>query len=198
MHRTNFEEKQIGPTIKLADLGIRAGDPIYIEFQNVDYQVTLRINGQDVLQTTPADYSPDVQWLTKQWENRIRSRGGEAAIVAENQTCTLDHVGLWRDVYYTNRQRDGAPFMWASPSSPMVLGDNEYFVMGDNSEVSADARYWSEPIELPREGLDVKSGRVPAQFLLGQAVFVYWPAGFRAFDTKLSVVPDFGDMRWIH
>ena len=34
-----------------------------IEYSNVDYQVTLRINDRDVLQTTPAQYAPDLQDL---------------------------------------------------------------------------------------------------------------------------------------
>ncbi len=198
LHETNFGEEQIGPTVKLADLGISATEPIYVEFQNVDYQVTLRLNGKDAIQSTPADFAPDVSWLIDQWNDRKHGRRGEAAIEAESQSCTLSHVSLWRDVYYTDRQRGGEPFEWASPTTPITLGPGEYFVMGDNSEVSSDARYWGHPINLPREGLDVQSGRVPRQFLLGQAVFVYWPAGFRAFGTRLSVVPDFGDMRWIH
>jgi signal peptidase I len=198
IHQTNFERAQIGPTLKLADLGIKPGDPIHIEFQNVDYQITLRLNGKDVIQSTPADYAPDVSWLLQQWTDKKHSRPGEAAIEAENQSCTLDHIGLWRDVYYTDRDRGGQPFAFASPSSPITLGPNEYFVMGDNSEVSADARYWTHPIYLPREGLDLQAGRVPAEFMLGQAIFVYWPAGYRPFGTHLSIVPDFGDMRWIH
>jgi signal peptidase I len=198
IHQTNFGEAQIGPTIKLADLGIAKGDPIFIQFQNVDYQVTLRLNGKDVIQSTPADYGPNVDWLQQQWNDKRHNRAGEAAIEADSQTCTLDHISLWRDVYYTDRDRSGEPFVWASPSAPITLGPNEYFVMGDNSEVSSDARYWGHPIVLPREGLDVQSGRVPAQFLLGQAVFVYWPAGYRLTGTRLSVIPDFGDMRWIH
>ncbi|MGD1277438.1 MAG: S26 family signal peptidase [Tepidisphaeraceae bacterium] len=199
LHRTNGGEQQIGPTVKLADLGIAPAKAVLVELQNVDYQVTLRLDGQEVLQSTPADYAPNVAWLLQQWRERRHGRPGEAEIEAQRQSCTLEHVGLWRDVYYTNRRPDnGEPFTWASPTSPVVLGDDEYFVMGDNSDVSADARYWDRDITLPQEGLDVKSGRVPEQFLLGQAVFVYWPAGFRAFDSRFSIIPDFGDMRWIH
>jgi signal peptidase I len=203
-HVTDLGETQIGPTLRLADLGISPGKPIYIEFQNVDYQVTLRLNHQIVLQSTPSDYAPNVDWLMEQWKNQQKGRPGEAAIEAVNQTCSLQHVSLWRDVYYTNRNvYNNEPFKFASPPStpdagPITLGPNEYFVMGDNSAVSKDARYWDQPIYLPHEGLDVAPARVPAQFMLGQAVFVYWPAGFRAFDTHLSIIPDFGDMRWIH
>ena len=62
-------------------------------------------------------------------------------------------------------------------------------------------------VEAVIEMLDVKAGRVPAQFMLGKAFFVYWPAGYRpfskTFDMKYPVpnpglIPDFGDMRSIH
>ncbi len=38
---------------------------------------------------------------------------------------------------------------------------NDYFVLGDNREVSDDSRYW---------------GFVPKSFIVGQAVLIYWPA----------------------
>ena len=49
--------------------------------------------------------------------------------------------------------------------------------------------------------VDVPEGRVPEQFMLGKAVFVYWPAGYRLSDAlpfHISIIPNFGDMRWIH
>jgi hypothetical protein len=71
--------------------------------------------------------------------------------------------------------------------------------MGDNSAISKDARYWEDPINLPHEGLDMDRGRVPQQFMLGKAVFVYWPAGYRISGAiPYSIIPNFGDMRWIH
>ena len=41
-------------------------------------------------------------------------------------------------------------------------------------------------------------GRVPGRFLLGKAFFVYWPAGFRPIDSAPALVPNFGEMRFIH
>ncbi|MGD0770100.1 MAG: S26 family signal peptidase [Tepidisphaeraceae bacterium] len=179
----------------LSELGIRGDRPINVEFANVDYRVTLRLNGREAFD--PMDYEPNVRWLIDQYNNRAHVRGkpGAAQIEAQSQKCTLDHVALWRDVYYTNRS---SGIRTATPDNPVHLGKGEYFVMGDNSAISKDARYWDAPINLPNEGLDnMAEGRVPEQFLLGKAVFVYWPAGFRIYG-HMGIIPDFGDMRWIH
>ncbi len=157
----------------LSELGISGDKPIFAELLNVDYRVTLRLNGRDVFD--PMDYDPNVPWLLDQWRSHARGKSGEAEIEAENQTCKIEHLSLWRDVYYTNRQ-DG--LRTATPDNPVELGPKEYFVMGDNTAISRDARWWEDPIDLPHEGLEMREGRVPEQFLLGKAVFVYWPAGF--------------------
>src|SRR5206468_9358509 len=81
------------------------------------------------------------------------------------------------------------------PVSTLIqLGRDEYFVCGDNSPISGDARYWNDPINLPLERLQVEAGRVPGRFLLGKAFFVYWPAGFRPIDSAPALVPNFGQM----
>jgi signal peptidase I len=179
----------------LSAMGIRGDRPINVEFANVDYRVTLRLNGREAFD--PMDYEPNVRWLIDQYNNRAHVRGkpGAAQMEAQSQKCTLNHVSLWREVYYTNRS---SGIRTATPDNPVHLGKGEYFVMGDNSAISKDARYWDAPINLPNEGLDnMAEGRVPEQFLLGKAVFVYWPAGFRIYE-HLAIIPDFGDMRWIH
>ena len=176
---------------------------VRVELTNCDYQATLRINDVDIARTTPQQYHPDVPALLEAYKNREKHAPPTVEISAANQTAALSHVGLWRDIYYINRvpPGSGSQLVWAVPTdlprSVMRLGRDEYFVLGDNSLISGDARYWNVPIDLPADELEVQSGRVPGRFLLGRAFFVYWPAGFRPTSNMPGLVPNFGEMRFI-
>lgn len=72
------------------------------------------------------------------------------------------------DVYYSDRRmkyvqagrdlpRDDYEF--AVPGKPMVVPDNQFFVMGDSRDNSEDSRFW---------------GFVPRELIVGRAMFVYW------------------------
>lgn len=186
--------------------------PVEIEFANVDYRVSVRVNGRDVLVTDDGAYSPDVPALYREALQAHRegrqslSPKSIVRIEAREQSCSLEHLRLARDIYYLNNGQHldpngnsaGQPFL-GSPENVMELGKDEYFVLGDNSQVSLDARFWGAPVELPREGnYFAGAGRVPGRFMLGKAFFVYWPAGYRPPSLPYGVEPDFGDMRFIH
>ena len=184
--------------VAAAALPLSPNATMHVEFMNVDYRVTLRINGRDYLQTSPEQYAPDVAWLLAQHRANRPLPKPDAKIGAESQACSLSHVSLWRDVYYTNHDPDRpGQIHWGTPESPMVLGPDDYWVLGDNSLMSGDGRYWSIPVDLPDEGLYAKPGVVPERFLLGRAFFVYWPAGYRPHPRLPGMVPNFGDMRFI-
>jgi signal peptidase I len=195
---------------------ITGNAPVWVEFSNVDYKVTLKLNGREVFATTPDQYSPDVDRLIREFHGELsppNSGPPRIEISAADQTCDISHLSLWRDIYYTNYARGTSePMIWAIPGRPVhlhragekredgggVYDDDEYFVMGDNSFNSSDARFWSDPIDLPHESLDMQSGRVPGRFILGKAFFVYWPSGYRPAPGWPPIIPDFGDMRFIH
>jgi signal peptidase I len=171
------------------------GGAIQIEFTNVDHVVTLRIGNSDVLHIA---YDPDIAALKDAYTYHRDMPKPEVVITAAGQACAISHVGLWRDVYYINEPPSS--IRWGRPDDPIKLGKDEYFVLGDNTVISKDARYWDKPIDLPAEDLHVEAGRVPGRFLLGKAFFVYWPAGYRPFGSSNlpGLIPNFGEMRVIH
>jgi len=172
--------------------------PLHVEFTNADYQVAVRINNREYVKTTPEQYHPNVEKLLTDYRRGETPPRPEVRIGAEGQTCALSHVSLWRDVYYTNHDFDTSEIKWGTPDRPMRLGNDEYWVLGDNSLMSGDGRYWGMPVELPAESLEAQPGVVPGRFLLGKAFFVYWPAGHRPAPGLPGLVPNFGDMRFIH
>lgn len=191
-------EKQVGPTWHEDISG-----PWRIEFANVDYRVALRINDREVIATTPADYAPDKQMLLDAFKNDESLPPPGVRISAANQKCVLSHISLWRDVYYINRDprilratpKDFPSQVVHLKKSP---GQDEYFCLGDNSLISEDGRYWEPSIDLPDENLYAPAGVVPERFMLGKAFFVYWPAGFRPTPGAPGIIPNFGEMRFIH
>lgn len=199
IHETSGMRDAVVRKASLSGSGINGKEPLRIEFQNVDYRVTLRVNGKDLIQTTREEYHPDVRRLIEESDLDNKPPAPTVQIIAANQACAVSHMGVWRDIYYTNRRADSERYLdHATPERPVVLGKDEYFVLGDNSPISGDARYWNDPVELPHENLFVDSGRVPGRFMLGKAFFVYWPAGHRPLDPNgPAIVPNFGDMRFI-
>lgn len=61
---------------------------------------------------------------------------------------------IFNQIYYYNRGE------FAAEGQKIQVPANSYFVLGDNSISSKDSRYW---------------GFVPKDFLLGQAMVIYWP-----------------------
>ena len=201
------------PAIVLArrdDLtSVGVGRPARIEFINADYRVSVRIDGMEVLATTPAQYKPNVAQLLREYQSNLRTPLPTISIEASNQVASLANVSLYRDVYYNNREgTSGRPIVSASPdnfpagsrnSGLIRLEKDEFFVLGDNTLMSLDGRLWQSFIDFSKdEDLVAGAGRVPKRFMLGKAFFVYWPAaeppaGF----IPLRIVPDFAQMRFI-
>jgi type IV secretory pathway protease TraF len=52
---------------------------------------------------------------------------------------------------------------------PIHLEAGEYFILGDNSRISYDGRYWAQAA--PGHQL----GAVPRDWIFGRATAIYWP-----------------------
>lgn len=96
---------------------------------------------------------PDVDYV-----KRIIGIPGDT-ITIRGTTVIVDGVTL--DEPYVAPQNQGNPFA-AKNITNWVVPPNDYFVLGDNREVSSDSRDW---------------GYVPAKNIVGRAALVYWPLG---------------------
>jgi len=99
-----------------------------------------------------------------------------AAIFGAGQ-MTLSHLALFRDIYYLSRP-DGGRTPRASEEEPFQLNGDEFFVLGDNSPNSEDGRWWGRPDVSSKGTEPPRAGVVPRYYLVGKALFVYWPSGF--------------------
>jgi len=99
----------------------------------------------------------------------------------------LSDVRIDRDVYYTGVLA-GAPRRPFGVEVPYQLGPGEYFVLGDNSPVSNDSRFWeTSPV-------------VKAAALLGKPFLVHLPSRavpLRVFGGPTYWVPDPREIRYI-
>ena len=68
------------------------------------------------------------------------------------------------------------------------LGNDQFLMCGDNSAQSKDSRLWMS---------DGIPHYVDRQHLIGEAFYVFWPRGFRIPGTRLALIPNFPQMRWI-
>lgn len=75
-------------------------------------------------------------------------------------------VGPYTSLDYTGRRiRPGH----GCAGNPIMLGKDEYYLLGDNSPISGDCRYWNDPVE------GHQPGAIPADSILGTVTDIYWP-----------------------
>ena len=105
----------------------------------------------------------------------------------------LRHVCIQRDLHYISEHftNGGREPVRGGAGNPFTLGPDEFFVCGDNSPNSMDARLWPSPglgnLQPDGTRAQYRTGTVPRDYLVGKAFFVYWPGPFKPFnDTKLG------------
>jgi len=203
-HTVIMSRSQVAP--------FRPGQSVEIAFENVDYRLALFIGGREVLASSddpqsPVYYGPDVPRI-RQFRSQLPT---VPRMYAEGGDFSLSHLLVERDEYYYTDPRGRlldltwAPDEgWASMQHPILLREDEYFMMGDNTAASKDSRLWDRSASTLRaRGQAFQLGTVPRDQIIGQAFFVYWPSGFRLdwlpvpLLNKLGIIPDVGRMRWI-
>jgi len=100
----------------------------------------------------------------------------------------LSHVKIEKDKYYYNKLGN-REILRAGHNSPFSLGEDEFFVLGDNSPASLDSRLWSEPGK-GNNGNFYREGVVPRDYLIGKAFVVFWSGGQPIFNgSRIKLMP---------
>lgn len=167
---------------------VKVGKPTLVKFANVDHELIFEV-GPERLAHDLGLQADDAGPIEKNIEPHVRILGSGKLV--------LWHVAIFRDIYYTGIMGNGMRGARASEGSAFTLAEDQFFVLGDNSPNSQDSRWWS------REGIGndgfYRAGVVPRDYLVGKALFVYWPSGFRLFaKSRLAVIPNVGQMRFIY
>jgi signal peptidase I len=100
---------------------------------------------------------------------------------------TVSELRIYRDLHYTGSLAN-TPRQGHALRTPVQLGPEEYFVLGDNSPVSNDSRFWSA------------SPVVPGSMLLGKPFLVHLPGEvvpLQVFGRSVCWVPDPRRIRYI-
>ena len=174
---------------KPIDLSIAKAN-ILIEFSNVDHELVFNVGDERLVYDLGREAGAA-------GERRV-DISPQAKIFGSGE-LEVRHVAIFRDIHYISRMaRNGTQAMTASEGNPITLGEDEFFVLGDNSPASLDGRLWN------REGIgnnDVlyRKGVVPREYLIGKAFVVFWPSGFRPVEGfPFALIPNIGKMRVIY
>jgi len=144
-------------------------NPTLVEFANVDHQLIFQF-GTDKLTYDLGRRPEDAGEREREIQPQVKIFG--------SGTLTLSHIAIFRDIHYISKKSTTSPEGGrAIKGNPFALGKDEFFVLGDNSPNSEDGRWWSRP-GIGNKGRTYREGIVPRDYLVGKALFVYWPGGF--------------------
>lgn len=122
-------------------------NPLDIEFGLIDQQVLLAVEGRTIVRH-PYERSSGAP------QGTLRP----LAIGARGLVVVLEHLRVWRDLYYLDPQGLSRP--WDEPSREELHG---LFLLGDNPPVSVDSRHW-------------QPSRVALGNVLGRVYPAFWSA----------------------
>jgi len=194
-----------------------------IMFCNVDEEMRLIIDGKEI--DTQGQGCYDVLCRDDSPLSRDRSPTAldlePAAIGVQNGRVYVENLKIMRNMYYiscdTHAQDSqcdlinspfrfgytfdyednvktilSTPTFWTdfgkTRQTVFKLEKDQFLMCGDNSAQSKDSRLWTS---------DGIPHYVDRQYLIGEALFVFWPHGLRISGTNIALIPNFQKMRWI-
>ena len=166
-----------------------AGDlrPVGIGGRNIDIEAKrLRVYRDNYYIAASAQQTPGTTIKTISSSlDYIINPNGEVPLQNVEIRRALGDPTSWEDTRYF-RLRQTAEFK---------LEAGQYFVLGDNSPQSKDARLWHGPAfsHIDDRGIRVKHC-VTRDMLIGKAFFVYWPHPWRLGSTALPIIPNIPGM----
>jgi signal peptidase I len=142
-----------------------------------DHRLQVAIDGR--LLFDPYDYDdPVALGLASESPFALGARGG---------AIEVNDLRIYRDIYYTSSLAN-TPRYSRGMATDVKLGKDEYFVLGDNSPVSNDSRFWNEgPV-------------VRASMFVGRPFLVHLPGqvvAVNVFGRSVCWVPDPRQIRYI-
>lgn len=189
--RVNFKgqmviDKVVGDeTIELVRKDIanhKSSRGVLFEFSCVDRQLVMEF-GKEKLKYDLGEAIDDMSFIKTE---------GSLVEVSGAGKLKLSHVAVYRDSYYTNNES-----LRVRPGKSFTLGEDEFFVCGDNSPESYDGRKWHDSGE-GNNGKVFTAGTVPREYLMGKAFFLYWGDSFMPFGSKVPIIPNFSEMKFIY
>jgi signal peptidase I len=163
--------------------------PTMLKFANVDHVLVLEFGKDRIIYDL--GLGPD--------DTGARKTGIEPqAKIFGAGRIEISHLAMFRDIHYTSVNPNTTAPGRATEGNPLKLEADQFFMLGDNSPRSEDGRWWSNPGK-GNNGKVYPKGIVPREYLVGKALFVYWPAGFKLFPkSPIALIPNVGELRFIY
>jgi signal peptidase I len=176
LSRNNQQKKLVGCQNPFEESGLWPRN-VTLEATVFDRRVQVAIDGR--LLFDPYDFDdPVMPGLASESPLSVGVRGGALEVT---------DLRIYRDIYYTSSLAS-TPRYSHGMSTPIKLGSDDYFVLGDNSPVSNDSRFWTEcPV-------------VRGSMFVGRPFLVHLPGQvvpLKVFGRSVCWVPDPRRIRYI-